>query len=816
MQSPLRSRSLCPWIPALTLLSLGACQSRQYLAQPEPAAPTPVEVGGPWDLLHADIELSLKPLERSISGVLRYSLTPRSATPRVLELRLDGPALTAARLTSGEPLPFEVLGRTVSITLPGVAPGERVDIELEYAGHPGPGLWYEGIEDAGLFAATRTVAESASAARGAWLPTLLDENERLTANLSLELPSGWSAVAPGERVERSELDQRAVERFECTTEFPLAWLGFAAGAFDQTNLEAGPLRLYVLSQDCRPEWAEASFARAPAAVAFLERSFGITYPAGRFTVACLPEAQSQALPAGAVLPVSVIGDELARADGDAAVVLCEALARQFLGSELMPRAEHRYLEIGLARYLALRFMAEIDGVDRFDRELRRLQAAALETPQALIGFDVETHGEPALVARAVSRLHLLRCAVGEAAFRTALRDFVAANRGRRTTSADFQASLELAAKQDLRPLFEDWLERGGDPSFVLAWRYDAGSREVEIELEQTHETGDLGAPAAYRAPVEIEVSSGPRTNVERVVLEGRRQSLRLPASEKPTWVRFDRELALPKRLEPLRSGEEWLAIAARCPDAQGRAEAMAGLGELVRSTKKGALADMYRTQLIDRALRDGSANVRAAAVSELGRTESLEIQARLQQIAVRDASLEVRCMALEALGEFGPEAALASFANARFADAPSWKVKAAAAALFARSSPKEARRWLAERLVVESPQQRLRADLLTTLGTLPDREVDELLLGWAKDRQAAEGVRVAAIAAIGRRRPKDGELGAELGALLSARERPVRLALLEALARRVDERSRALIQDLDGAPVSAEEKRAIEAGLRRE
>jgi hypothetical protein len=88
----------------------------------------------------------------------------------------------------------------------------------------------------------------------------------------------------------------------------------------------------------------------------------------------------------------------------------------------MPRAEHRYLEIGLARYLALRFMGEIDGVDRFDRELRRLQAVALEYPQALIGFDVETLGEPALVARAVSRLHLLRCAVGEAAFRTAAGD----------------------------------------------------------------------------------------------------------------------------------------------------------------------------------------------------------------------------------------------------------------------------------------------------------------------------------------------------------------------------------------------------------
>jgi hypothetical protein len=51
---------------------------------------------------------------------------------------------------------------------------------------------------------------------------------------------------------------------------------------------------------------------------------------------------------------------------------------------------------------------------------------------------------------------------------------------------------------------------------------------------------------------------------------------------------------------------------------------------------------------------------------------------------------------------------------------------------------------------------------------------------------------------------------------LTARERPVRLAVLEALARRSDERSRSALADVDQRPVSAEEKRAIEAGLRRE
>lgn len=815
-RSPLPPRRSTPGLWPWILLLAPACRQAEF-AQPEPVLlPQGGPESGPWDLLDAEIELSLAPIERNIGGRVRYTLTPRAASQRPLELRLDGPLLETVRLESGEALPFEVLGSRISITLPPCEPGQRLVVELDYRGQPGPGLWYEGVENGGLFAATRVVAESSAQARGAWLPTLLDENERLTASVSLELPSGWSALAPGERVERSELDQRAVERFSAEREFPLAWLGFAAGAFDQTSVEAGPLRLSVLSQGCDPAWVGASFARAAEAVAFLERTFGVAYPEGRFTIVCLPQAEPQALPSGAILPVELIGDELARADGDGSLGLCEALARQFLGAEVTPRAEHRYLELGLSRYLALGFLAQIEGQDRFEQEVIAAQEAALEAPYPLVGFDLETHGREALIARAVSRLHLLRSAVGEAAFGAALRDFVAQNRGRRTSSSDLQASLELAAKQDLRPLFEDWIERPGDPSFVLAWRYESGSQEVYIEVEQTQETGPKYAPAAFRGPVLIEVSSGPRTQVERIELTDRRQSFRLPTPGKPTWVRFDCDQALTKRLEPLRSGEEWLAIASRCPDAHGRAEAMAGLGELARAANKGPLAEMHLTQLIDRARRDSSPAVRRAAVRELGRLPGLEVQERLKLIAQRDASLEVRCMALEALAAFAPDSALASFANQRFGDAPSWSVKAAAAALYARAAPKEARRWLVERLVIESPQQRLRADLLTTLGGLPDKEVDELLLRWAKDRQAAEGVRVAAIAALGRRRPRDGEIGAELGALLTARERPVRLAVLEALARRSDERSRSALADVDQRPVSAEEKRAIEAGLRRE
>ena len=184
---------------------------------------------------------------------------------------------------------------------------------------------------------------------------------------------------------------------------------------------------------------------------------------------------------------------------------------------------------------------------------------------------------------------------------------------------------------------------------------------------------------------------------------------------------------------------------------------------------------------------------------------------RLRQVASNDPSSDVRLSALRALQVFAPDLELAEFAASQFDSGFSWRTRAEAARLYSVASPTAARRWLTERLVIASPQERLRADMIRVLADLPDAEVTPLLMGWARDRFASSLVRVAAIEGLASREPRSEQLSVELSGLLGSGERRVRMAALEALAGRQDASARRSLANYAPVASSSEERRVLEA-----
>lgn len=776
-------------------LALAGCAGLllQACAGPGGVGPLSGPAGGDVDLLRIDAELSIDADRRLLGVEALYRFQVERAGLRRLEFVYGGPALESVLDGEGRLVPFQQDGERLTLELeePGEY-GSELLLQFSYYGRP--------RLDFGFAAAGN--GESAgyclgqAEARGpvGWLPCPTDLEERAELGLRFDLPAGWVAVAPGRRaVEVAPDARRNAERWVSDQASPLAWLHFAAGPFVERSTNAGDLELRYL---CLPElenWLEGSMAETPELLGFLADYFDAPFPGSSYAQLCLPVQSPLSLPGATILPETVLVDERARRDEDPSLTLVASAARQWLAAGLRPEPGHRFLDEGLAGYVALRYAEGTRAPDRAAGLWRQARLVGLAEDQALIGLSAEAP-TASWVPRAIGRLRLLEQQVGREAFDNGLADYVRANAGREVNTEDLQAALEIAAGRDLSGLFLDWFSQSGDPRLDLDWDYEPSTKQLTYSLRQVRSLG--GRARDYRAAVEIEVHSG--AWVQRFPLDISsdrvRQSFTLPGP--PDWVRFDPDGGYPCERTAGSAGAPPLAQASRDVDPMGRVEAIEELGRRLDRGDAGALRDSYLSKISDRALRDPSAEVRLAAVGVLAAENNRTASLRLRQVAEADRDLQVRAAALEALKPYGPDRDLADLAEAEFAERASWRCMAAAAGLRTAAAPQDAALWLTDRLVIESPAQRLRSALLGELGNLEGRDSEELLLGWARNASAGAQVRAAAIEALGRLRPRAGEVGAALVEILGEPDGGplVRATVLDALAGRSDRNSRRALE----------------------
>src|SRR6185436_3543186 len=108
-------------------------------------------------------------------------------------------------------------------------------------------------------------------------------------------------------------------------------------------------------------------------------------------------------------------------------------------------------------------------------------------------------------------LHMLRGTIGTEKFWNGIREYYRRYRNQNASTDDFRQVMEQAAGTSLSWFFDQWLTRAGMPSLRGQWRYDAATRQLQIELAQVQ------GGRAYRLPLDIAVvPAGGETRIARV------------------------------------------------------------------------------------------------------------------------------------------------------------------------------------------------------------------------------------------------------------------------------------------------------------
>lgn len=371
--------------------------------------------------------------------------------------------------------------------------------------------------------------------------------------------------------------------------------------------------------------------------------------------------------------------------------------------------------------------------------------------------------------RGGATLFMLRAQLGEENFWRAVNYYLNKHAHQPVTTDDFRAAIEESTGQSMDAFFDQWVYKMGHPIFEVTKSYDAASKTLKLNVKQTQkrdETSDYPQTELFQTPVDIEIATASGTKVERINLAAQaEQTVSIPVDGEPRLVNWDYQNSLIDEVKFDKSIDELAYQLKNDPDVMGR---MWALGELrTKSRAAGASeADKQKALSAFHAViaSDKVWQVRREAVNSLAAPGPQGPAAILASIngtlpkpnfspetvnvlltATKDQRANIRAAAISQLGRLR-DAKYADIFAAGLNDQGYSVIDASAAALGSTKTP-AAFDQIAKLLDQNSWRDRVRIGALNGLAASGDKRAIEIGLKYA-DKSYAPNIRTAALGVL--------------------------------------------------------------------
>jgi aminopeptidase N len=768
-----------------------------------------------YDLVHQTIALgSFDWDSTSLRG--RVQTTLRSLRPGLDSVVLDagrGMEVGAVTTPSGRPLRWRHPGDTLVVYPARSADlGDTVRFRVDYRVRVrnGRGLTFLEAEPDHP---RQLWSQGESQNNHLWFPTYDFPNDKMTWELSANVPVGYTVVSNGRRVgDRDEGDgtHTVTWRQEHPASTYLVSLVISRLTRLRDAWRGRPVDYYVYPADTAR--ARRLFRVTPDMIEAYSRLTGVPYPWPQYAQTTVADFFGGMENVTATTLVDWLPDERAYRDDPWFLthLIPHELAHMWFG-DYVTAADwaNLWLNEGFAEFMPGQYWAGARGpgaaeayyleeYDEFvDADARR------RVPLAGPGSNV-MYSKGALVLRMLEKL------LEPERFWSSVHEYLTRHAYANATTDDFRQAILAATGQNLAWFFDQWVYGAGYPRLRVDARWDsAGGRLAMIVRQVQADSADsaraMVTPRVFRMPVRVRVSMPDSAITRRVVVDRAVDTVVVQGVDRaPDGVVFDDENAVVKALE-FPQPTAWLA-----------AELASSTALWNRRWAADRLAVRTADPVAGAALAGilsgaGPAVLRAAAADDLARFPSSVALPPLEA-ALSDSSALVRAAAVRALGHLGGAAA-DRLARRSFETDSSYGVRAAALVAVARSDsadPSSVRDLLKAGL--RAPSYRDAVAQAAMMGIVMRRDtsfVGELVAMLPRSPVAAQAL--GALGAAGDARA--------LGVLvdrLADPDRRVRRAVLQALtttvppgvARRLLEAARADLRD-------ASVRRAVDAALER-
>jgi aminopeptidase N len=392
-----------------------------------------------------------------------------------------------------------------------------------------------------------------------WIPSIDHPSDKATVTWRVRAPVGRTVVANGRLVSKRQVTEAGEPRIEWVwrESRPIAVYLMVIAAAPLTEYDLGDTDCGLAElQRCVPQFVYTApeqagmlpgpFARAGAIVQLFSSLVG------PFPYEKLAHLQSSTRFGGMENASNIFyADEAFRRRTMNDDLIAHETAHQWFGDAVTERDwPHVWLSEGFATYFAALWDRAARGDTAFRSQMARIRRTILADSVSVTKRPVIDTIETDLLAllnrnsyeKGAFVLHMLRRQVGENAFFNGLRVYYDVHRHATAVTDDLQAAMEQASKQKLGWFFDQWLRRPGYPQVTATWSYDAGTREVVIDVKQGTRFG------AFQFPLTVAIadSSGAthRETIAMPATAGETRQVRVPLATPPAAIILDPDVDL--------------------------------------------------------------------------------------------------------------------------------------------------------------------------------------------------------------------------------------------------------------------------------
>ncbi|WP_281638357.1 M1 family metallopeptidase [Flavobacterium marginilacus] len=432
------------------------------------------------DFKTADGSISINPDSKSISGTITYTF---EVLKPIDTIKIDAQNMTFSGVElNHHSITFTTNGKELLLIYP-FQRGKNF-VQFSYDAKPKQTMYFTGSE------ATDNLqiwTQGQGKYTSHWFPSFDDVNEKVIFNMEIAFESKYQVVSNGILKSIQTANNSTHWKYQMQKPMSSYLLMLAIGKYEKNTLKAKsgiPLELYLDPKDISRQ--EPTYRYSKEIFDFLENEIGVKYPwkiyrqipVSEFLYAGMENTSST------LFATRYVVDSIGFEDRSYTNVNAHELAHQWFGDLVTAKSgKDHWLQEGFATYYALLAERSIYGDDYF---YSKLYESSLQLKQAS-----KTDTIPVLNPKASSlsfyqkgawALHVLREAIGEKAFKKAVKNYILKYSCQNVTTQDFFNEIKKVSNYDLINFSKVWLE-SSDFNSTIANELLAKNNAMKIVLE---------------------------------------------------------------------------------------------------------------------------------------------------------------------------------------------------------------------------------------------------------------------------------------------------------------------------------------------
>ncbi len=628
------------------------------------------------DFQHMRVEVSFEPQKGLVKGRVTHHFVPLHKT--VDSIFLDGTNMTFKEvLLNGKKAEFKASKEGIIIyCVPALAWETKDSLSISYEVNPRRGLYFIGWNDPNNLSRKQIWSQGQGIDNRCWIPMYDEMNDKLTTELVVKFDSKYKVLSNGTKLsEKDNKDGTKTWQYRMKKQHSpyLVMLGIGVYDIKVTKSASGvPMNLYYYPE-CKDR-VEPTYRYSEKMMDWFENEIGVKY--GWESYSQIP-LQDYTFGAMENTTATVFGDFLlvdnrSFLDRPYVGVNAHELAHQWFGDLVTARSSaHHWLQESFATYYNQMFEREVFGQDYFDWARRTANINSVEeTKKNKLPVAHSEAGSTRHYPKGAFVLNMLKYVVGgREAYNKCIKNYLEKHKYGNVDSHDLQVAFEETLGYSLQWFWDEWVYRGGEPSYEVKFREINGASEFNVT--QDHETSDV--VGLFKMPVWFEVHYTDGTSDRKKVwIQNKNHVVALPNPGKKiiSYVLFDPNNEVMKSVSFIKSADMLKAQARNAKNMLDRYDAVLALREAALDKKQETLLNSFYTEkfhairtevlfqlanqtdnaslkLIKDAISDKDVNVRKAVVAHVRNFPSTLIT-DLEKL-LSDSSYELVASSLEFL-----------------------------------------------------------------------------------------------------------------------------------------------------------------------